>query len=61
MNTTIIQVPISKSLRDQAVKVAHDSGFSSLQDVIRLFLKLFADGKINATFEPKFIQLPPKK
>lgn len=51
MNTTIIQVPVSKVLRNQAVKVAQESGFSSLQDVIRLFLTKLARKQIAVNLE----------
>lgn len=39
MDTTILQVPIEKTFRDDVSKVVEDMGFSSLQDYIRLFLK----------------------
>lgn len=51
MNTTILQVPISKNLRAEAVNVAKDSGFSSLQEVVRLMLTKFARKEIGVTFE----------
>ena len=51
MNTTILQVPISKDLRAEAVNVAKDSGFSSLQEVVRLMLTKFARREIGVTFE----------
>jgi antitoxin component of RelBE/YafQ-DinJ toxin-antitoxin module len=51
MDTTILQVPISKSLRTEAVSVAKDSGFSSLQEVVRLMLTKFAKKEIGVTFE----------
>lgn len=51
MDTTILQVPILKSLRDEAVLVAKDSGFSSLQDVVRLMLTKFAKKEIGVTLE----------
>lgn len=51
MDTTILQVPISKSLRTEAVSVAKDSGFSSLQEVVRLMLTKFARKEIGVTFE----------
>lgn len=47
MNTTIIQVPVSKKLREQALNVAKEYGFSSLQDVIRLFLTQLANKQIS--------------
>jgi len=51
MNTTILQVPISKGLRAEAASVAKDSGFSSLQEVVRLMLTKFARREIGVTIE----------
>ncbi|MFZ2152598.1 MAG: hypothetical protein WAV41_00885 [Microgenomates group bacterium] len=38
MDTTIIQVPVTKSFRDEMAKIAINMGFSSLQDLIRFNL-----------------------
>ncbi|OGG19256.1 hypothetical protein A2721_00280 [Candidatus Gottesmanbacteria bacterium RIFCSPHIGHO2_01_FULL_47_48] len=38
MDTTVIQIPIAKSLRDSALEAAHEAGFSSLQDLLRLLI-----------------------
>lgn len=51
MDTTILQVPISKALRADAVSVAKESGFSSLQEVVRLILTKFARREIGITIE----------
>ena len=51
MNTTTIQVPVNKSIRDQAAMNIERMGFSSLQEVIRLFLNNVAKGTISVTFE----------
>ena len=51
MDTTILQIPIRKSLRDQAMVVAEDAGFSSLQEVIRLFLTKYVRKEIGVTIE----------
>jgi antitoxin component of RelBE/YafQ-DinJ toxin-antitoxin module len=51
MDTTILQIPISKNLRAEAVSVAKDSGFSSLQEVVRLMLIKFARREIGVTIE----------
>lgn len=37
-DTTIIQVPVTKSFRDEMAGIAVDLGFSSLQDLIRFNL-----------------------
>lgn len=56
---TILQVPLSKELREQASTKAHDMGFSSLQEAVRLFLHRIAKDEINFTFE-KSVKLSPK-
>lgn len=38
MNTTILQIPMSKSLKHSAAEVASEYGFSSLQDLLRVIL-----------------------
>lgn len=48
---TILQVPINKNLRDQAAAKAAKMGFSSLQEVVRVFLNKIAVGQVNITFE----------
>jgi hypothetical protein len=47
---TIIQVPVDKKLRDRAVAAAEKMGFSSLQDLLRLFLEQFVEHKIEVGF-----------
>lgn len=51
MNTTILQIPIKKQVRDQAASVAEKMGFSSLQEVVRLFLNKMAAEEIDVRFE----------
>lgn len=46
MDTTTLQIPLSKTLKFDATQVARDSGFSSLQDVVRFFLTKFAKKEI---------------
>jgi len=38
MDSTILQVPMSKSLKNSAQLVASEYGFSSLQDLLRVIL-----------------------
>ena len=40
-------MPIDKKLRDEAEKRAKEEGFSSLQELIRFFLKKLAEGKVD--------------
>jgi antitoxin component of RelBE/YafQ-DinJ toxin-antitoxin module len=54
---TIIQVPVEKSLRDKATAVAEKQGFSSLQEMVRLFLSQLAENKISVAFTEPPVQL----
>lgn len=56
---TILQIPINKSLRDQAASKAAKMGFSSLQEAVRVFLNKIAVGEVNVRFE-ETVQLSPK-
>lgn len=51
--TTVLQIPMSKSLRDGAGRAAEEMGFSSLQEAIRVFLTLMAERKLKLVFELK--------
>lgn len=57
MNTTIIQVPVSKVLRNQAMRAAQENGFSSIQDAIRLFLTKLAKKQIAVNLEDTAVPL----
>lgn len=46
MSRTVIQVPIDSAIRDKCQKIAMEQGFSSLQEMLRLVLKKFANGEI---------------
>ena len=45
-----MQIPVSKTLRGQAEAAALDYGFSSLEEVIRVFMKKLAKGVIDISF-----------
>lgn len=47
----VLQVPMSKDLRRQAEEVAQDVGFSSLQEVIRLFVQKFVRRELAVKIE----------
>ena len=59
MNGTILQIPIDKNIRNQAAFYAEKMGFSSLQEIVRLFLNKIATGEMNVVFE-RSTQLSPK-
>lgn len=59
MDKTIVQVPISKSLRDQATEAAANLGFSSLQESVRVFLAQLARQEITIGFDEPTIRLSP--
>ena len=46
MNTTTLQIPVSKSLKTNAQEVAKKLGFSSLQEVVRIFLTQLVSKKV---------------
>ena len=60
MDTTILQVPIDKTLRNQAAIAASSLGFSSLQEAVRVFLAQLPTQTVKLSFEPKPIQLSAK-
>lgn len=51
MNTTILQVPVDKTLRSQALSAAREQGFSSLQDMLRFVLTKFAKKQFIVTVQ----------
>ncbi len=60
MQRTVLQIPLPKELKISAEKAALDAGFSSLQEVLRVFMKKFASKKIDLTFEENIVYLSPK-
>ena len=60
MNRTVLQIPLPKELKLSAEKAALDAGFSSLQEVLRVFMSRFASKKIDLTFEENIVYLSPK-
>jgi len=51
MDTTTLQIPISKNLKASATAVAKDFGFSSLQEVTRVLLTKLAKRELNVSVE----------
>jgi antitoxin component of RelBE/YafQ-DinJ toxin-antitoxin module len=51
MQKTILQVPISQELKINAENAAHEQGFSSLQEIVRVFLSKLAANKVEVTLE----------
>lgn len=63
MNTTTLQVPISKDLKSSATAVAKEFGFSSLQEIVRVLLTKLARKELTMevveTTPPEYIKLSP--
>lgn len=59
MSRTVLQIPITAKLRSDAEKTARDEGFSSLQEVVRLFLAKYAKKQLRFNFT-ETIQLSPR-
>jgi len=60
MNTTTLQVPISKDLKLTAGMVAQEYGFSSLQEFVRLLLNKLAKRELVVRIEEKPLLLSKK-
>lgn len=61
MSRTVIQVPVSADLREKAEIAASKQGFSSVQEMVRVFLTQVASDEINVKFTEKPVVLSPKK
>ena len=59
MQRTVLQIPINLELKNEAERAAQAQGFSSLQEVVRVFLSKFAQKQIGITFEQS-VQLSPQ-
>jgi len=60
METTILQVPIPKSLKSGATSAAKAYGFSSLQEIVRVFLTKIAKRELTVTIQETPIYLSKK-
>jgi len=60
MNNTVLQIPLSKKLREQSEKVAADMGFSSLQEVVRVFLNKLICGELTVSFDMPVVKISDK-
>ena len=59
MSRTTLQIPLDSLLRDQAEEMALASGFSSIQEVVRVFLKKLATQRISVGFYENEVKLSP--
>ncbi len=51
MDTTTLQVPLSKQLKASATDIAKEYGFSSLQEVVRVLLTKLSKRELNVSVE----------
>ncbi len=58
--STILQIPITKKLRDKAKKAAVKQGFSSLQELVRVLIGQVAEEGIVVGFTGPTIRLSAK-
>lgn len=54
---TVLQVPLSAVIRDQALVAAQELGFSSLQEAIRILLVKLAARRLTISIEENIIPL----
>ncbi|MFH0936802.1 MAG: hypothetical protein V1808_00730 [Candidatus Daviesbacteria bacterium] len=59
MNKTILQVPLDKQLKNNAERAASSQGFSSLQELIRVFLTQLASNRVKVILQES-VNLSPK-
>ncbi len=60
MTRTTLQIPLDTVLRDKAEKAAIASGFSSVQEIVRVFLNKLASKSISVGFYEKDVILSKK-
>lgn len=58
MRTATLQIPLQQDLRDDAVIVARDYGFSSLQEIVRVFLTKLAKRRVAIRLEEEPFAFP---
>ena len=58
MSRTTLQIPLDSALRKDAEAAAVEQGFSSLQEVIRVFLRKFAQRTVNFRVDEEVILSP---
>ena len=51
MQKTILQVPLDKQLKNSAEKIASEQGFSSLQEIVRVFLTQLASKRVEISLQ----------
>lgn len=54
MDTTTLQVPLTKTLKSNATTVAKEYGFSSLQEIVRVMLSKLAKKEFVISFSEQF-------
>lgn len=60
MDRVILQVPMSRELKEKAEAVSADYGFSSLQETIRILLKKLATKRLKFEIYEEEINLSPQ-
>lgn len=58
MNRTILQIPMDKQLKNEAEIMASNQGFSSLQEIVRVFLTQLVSNKVKVIIQESLILSP---
>lgn len=61
MNRTVLQIPLPKELKISAEQAALDYGFSSLQEILRVFMKKLSQKTLDITFKEEGVVKLSKK
>ena len=61
MHRTVLQIPLPKELKLSAEQAALDFGFSSLQEILRVFMKKLATRSVDISFKEEGVVKLSKK
>lgn len=61
MTKVTIQIPTDKKLKEKATKSAQEMGFSSIQEVLRVFMTKLARGEVGVSLEENVEYLTPQE
>ena len=61
MNRTVLQIPMDPSLRRKAETTASAAGFSSVQEVVRVFLYRFVSEELEVGFVERTLSTKAQK
>lgn len=61
MSKVIVQIPTDNKLKDKTSKTAREMGFSSLQEILRVFMAKLAKREVSVSLEENVEYLTPQE